>query len=149
LLVPASQNLVLERYSDSAGAYVTLNADNPQVYKTLFRAAKAKLKLRLRASVPGQEFLEESRPLRTSKDVTPPEAAPAVLPVIARTPVKEEKKSEVKPTPITGTSAPVEASGEAPVPHPFTTRQSKTDRDLYVNLTLIIYRLLQHFRCFI
>ncbi|KAF2458488.1 hypothetical protein BDY21DRAFT_370727 [Lineolata rhizophorae] len=51
--IPADEHVVFERFSDSAGAYVTLDPNNPQVYKTLFRAAKAKLKLRLRAIVDG------------------------------------------------------------------------------------------------
>lgn len=43
--------MVFERYSDSAAAYVTLDPANTHVYKTLLRAAKAKLKLRLRAII--------------------------------------------------------------------------------------------------
>ncbi|QDS67788.1 hypothetical protein FKW77_006644 [Venturia effusa] len=46
-----NQAVVFERYSDSAAAYVTLDPTNTHVYKTLLRAAKAKLKLRLRVSV--------------------------------------------------------------------------------------------------
>ncbi|TLD24507.1 hypothetical protein E2P81_ATG11843 [Venturia nashicola] len=53
-----NQTVVFERYSDSAAAYVTLDPANTHVYKTLLRAAKAKLKLRLRVSVinPAQPF---------------------------------------------------------------------------------------------
>lgn len=40
-----------ERFSDSAGAYVLLDSTNPAIYKQLYRAAKAKLKLRLRATI--------------------------------------------------------------------------------------------------
>lgn len=43
--------MIFERYSDSAAAYVTLDPANTHVYKTLLRAAKAKLKLRLRVSL--------------------------------------------------------------------------------------------------
>jgi next-to-BRCA1 protein 1 len=56
LEIPENQTVVFERYSDSAAAYVTLDASNTQVYKTLFRAAKAKGKLRLRATVNGDSF---------------------------------------------------------------------------------------------
>ena len=42
---------MFERYSDSAGSYITLDSNNPAVYKQLYRAAKAKLKLRIKASV--------------------------------------------------------------------------------------------------
>ncbi|KAF2758311.1 hypothetical protein EJ05DRAFT_475638 [Pseudovirgaria hyperparasitica] len=51
LAIPTNQKVVFERFSDSAGAYVILDPSNTQVYKTLFRAAKAKLKLRLKATI--------------------------------------------------------------------------------------------------
>ena len=46
-----SQTVTFERFSDSASAYVKLDSDNPAVYKQLYRAAKAKLKLRIRAVI--------------------------------------------------------------------------------------------------
>ncbi|KAK4628323.1 uncharacterized protein CLAFUR5_04242 [Fulvia fulva] len=49
--IKPEQTVLLERYSDSAGGYITLDESNPQVFKTLIRAAKAKLKLRLKATV--------------------------------------------------------------------------------------------------
>ncbi|KAL2758227.1 hypothetical protein ACRALDRAFT_1040275 [Sodiomyces alcalophilus JCM 7366] len=54
-------DLLLERYSDSAGAYVTLDSDDPPVYKQLYRAAKAKKKLKLRAT--RQEPVEQTTSL--------------------------------------------------------------------------------------
>ena len=51
LAVPEGSVLVLERYSDSAGSYVVLDSNNLSIYKQLYRAAKAKLKLRLKATV--------------------------------------------------------------------------------------------------
>lgn len=42
--------MTLERYSDSAAGYVLLDSENQAVYKQLYRAAKAKLKLRIKAS---------------------------------------------------------------------------------------------------
>jgi next-to-BRCA1 protein 1 len=50
--IAENQTVIFERFSDSAAAYVTLDPTNQHVYKTLFRAAKAKLKLRLRATFP-------------------------------------------------------------------------------------------------
>lgn len=44
---------MLERYSDSAGSYVRLDSDNTAVYKQLFRAAKAKSKLRIKVTTIG------------------------------------------------------------------------------------------------
>ncbi|KAJ0417169.1 hypothetical protein BJY00DRAFT_290049 [Aspergillus carlsbadensis] len=49
--IPADTNVTFERYSDSASAYVCLDSNNPAVFKQLYRAAKAKLKLRIRATV--------------------------------------------------------------------------------------------------
>jgi next-to-BRCA1 protein 1 len=46
---------VFERYSDSAGTFVTLDPENTPVYKQLFRAAKAKLKLRIKATIVTQQ----------------------------------------------------------------------------------------------
>ncbi|KAK6001579.1 hypothetical protein QM012_002910 [Aureobasidium pullulans] len=54
LCIAPDQPVVFERYSDSAGGYVVLDDSNPAVFKTLIRAAKAKLKLKLRASAPSE-----------------------------------------------------------------------------------------------
>ncbi|RAH58222.1 ZZ type zinc finger domain protein [Aspergillus piperis CBS 112811] len=48
--VPEDVNVIFERYSDSAGCYIQLDSENPAVYKQLYRAAKAKLKLRIKAT---------------------------------------------------------------------------------------------------
>ncbi|KAG6003822.1 hypothetical protein E4U21_001677 [Claviceps maximensis] len=50
LPIPADTKIMIERYSDSAAAYVMLDASNMSVYKQLYRAAKAKSKLKLRVS---------------------------------------------------------------------------------------------------
>ena len=83
--IKPEQTVVFERFSDSAGGYITLDPNNPQVFKTLIRAAKAKLKLRLKATVsplPEQEKVEEEVqiPVKTS-------TAKAMEPVIVRSPV--------------------------------------------------------------
>ncbi|GAM82675.1 hypothetical protein ANO11243_006570 [Dothideomycetidae sp. 11243] len=51
LNLPTDKKVIFERFSDSAGGFITLNPDDTAVYKTLVRAAKAKLKLRLRALI--------------------------------------------------------------------------------------------------
>lgn len=51
LQIPAGVEVKFDRFSDSAGTYVTLDSSNPAIYKQLYRAAKAKLKLRLKATV--------------------------------------------------------------------------------------------------
>ncbi|KAE8350956.1 hypothetical protein BDV28DRAFT_150440 [Aspergillus coremiiformis] len=48
--VPADVNVIFERYSDSAGRYIHLDCENNAVYKQLYRAAKAKLKLRIKVT---------------------------------------------------------------------------------------------------
>ncbi|KAF3013575.1 hypothetical protein E8E14_011399 [Neopestalotiopsis sp. 37M] len=48
LHIQEDTQILIERYSDSAAAYVVLDSTNPAVYKQLFRAAKAKQKLKLR-----------------------------------------------------------------------------------------------------
>jgi next-to-BRCA1 protein 1 len=51
LNIKPEQHAVFERFSDSAGGYIILEPSNQQVFKTLIRAAKAKSKLRLKATV--------------------------------------------------------------------------------------------------
>ncbi|KAF2798124.1 hypothetical protein K505DRAFT_121564 [Melanomma pulvis-pyrius CBS 109.77] len=143
LQLRSEDEVVFERYSDSAGAYVTLDSDKPQVYKTLFRAAKAKLKLRLRATIPGQEFgplpsgpvfeHQGSSLHRMSADTLAPQVVAQVAPVIAHSPMPppplstykkpEVETAQVSPvSPLMSKKADVE--GEAPLPHPFTARQN-------------------------
>ncbi len=62
LSIPLEQEVRFDRFSDSAGSYITLDSNNPAIYKQLYRAAKAKLKLRLRATVER----------KTPKEVVPP-----------------------------------------------------------------------------
>ena len=51
LQIPSSQETKLERYSDSSASFITLDSSNTSVYKQLYRAAKAKGKLRLRIAI--------------------------------------------------------------------------------------------------
>ncbi|KAK2816764.1 hypothetical protein FQN49_008008, partial [Arthroderma sp. PD_2] len=51
LNIPSEADIVLQRYSDSAGKYLTLDSDHPPIYKQLYRAAKAKLKLRIQVDL--------------------------------------------------------------------------------------------------
>ncbi|KAK2741348.1 hypothetical protein FQN57_005632 [Myotisia sp. PD_48] len=50
LSITPGVEILIERYSDSAGNYVKLESENHAVYKQLYRAAKAKLKLRISVS---------------------------------------------------------------------------------------------------
>merc|ERR1712054_167998 len=51
LRIPNETDIIIERYSDSAAAYVWLDPNNQAVHKQLYRAAKAKSKLKLRVSI--------------------------------------------------------------------------------------------------
>jgi next-to-BRCA1 protein 1 len=138
--VNADEQVVFERYSDSSASYVILESDKPQVYKTLFRAAKAKLKLRLRATIPGEQleaptFAPTATPEaipsyvpslhRMSADTLRPQTVAPVSPVIARSPAGNASTTKFEPISPVSPPKPVDAEGEAPVPRPFSTRQSK------------------------
>ncbi|RAL06350.1 ZZ type zinc finger domain protein [Aspergillus ibericus CBS 121593] len=69
--VPEDVNVIFERYSDSAGCYIQLDSENPAVYKQLYRAAKAKLKLRIKATTAG----EPVSPPQPAADLPEPENA--------------------------------------------------------------------------
>ncbi|KIW07546.1 uncharacterized protein PV09_01505 [Verruconis gallopava] len=60
--IPENEPAIFERFSDSAASFVVLDPNNHHVYKTLFRAAKAKLKLRLRVTFPNAANPESSIP---------------------------------------------------------------------------------------
>ncbi|KAI4720391.1 hypothetical protein E4T48_03353 [Aureobasidium sp. EXF-10727] len=75
LCIAADQPVVFERYSDSAGGYVVLDDSNPAVFKTLIRAAKAKLKLKLRASAPKSDVPTSEPSIAPSSAVAPSRSA--------------------------------------------------------------------------
>ncbi|KAI6860296.1 hypothetical protein KC334_g21349, partial [Hortaea werneckii] len=82
LNIKPEQVVVFERFSDSAGGYITLDPNSPQVFKTLIRAAKAKLKLRLKATVTPVEPQEQE----VNKDLPQKPTDP----VIVSSPVYQE-----------------------------------------------------------
>lgn len=63
LRIPSDRRLTIERYSDSAGSYVLLDNSNVAVYKQLYRAAKAKSKLKLRVTDPNADEKPMPRPV--------------------------------------------------------------------------------------
>lgn len=80
LQIPPSQEAIFERYSDSAADFVTLDSNNPSVYKQLYRAAKAKLKLRLKVTIINQEDKEPVKPKKaTVEDEVPSPVSAAQL----------------------------------------------------------------------
>ena len=63
LAIPEAADVKFERYSDSAAGWMTLDPQNSAVYKQLYRAAKAKLKLRIKASLAPAEGMIARPPL--------------------------------------------------------------------------------------
>lgn len=77
LHVPAEQKIMIERYSDSAASFVTLDPTNASVYKQLYRAAKAKSKLKLRVTRVVDESSVEPKPV-TVEDSPEESSTPSV-----------------------------------------------------------------------
>ncbi|KAK6507243.1 hypothetical protein TWF481_005693 [Arthrobotrys musiformis] len=114
LAIPQDQEVSFERYSDSAASFVVLDTNNSTVYKQLYRAAKAKLKLRLKATIVTPENVENpislNPPAYTSQVTLPGvEPTPTPTPVIPQQAVVENVVPEA-------TNAPVEPQPE-PVDH--------------------------------
>ena len=119
LAITPQQEVVFERFSDSAGGYIVLDPKNAHVFKTLIRAAKAKLKLRLKATVTPDPAADGAAELNDTTDKT--EAAPE--PVIARTPVYHaacrESVALDRRSVGSGIFQYLSPEDEAPVPGPF------------------------------
>lgn len=120
LAIPASKHVVFERYSDSAGAYIALDSSNSAVYKQLYRAAKAKLKLRIKVSIIDTPLpkVEVSRP-----DLVAPDhlAAHCYYPLMNSGPFQLENLTSTGPlinnnpvmmAPVVSTPKPIQASRE-------------------------------------
>lgn len=130
LTIPSDKEVLFERFSDSAGGYITLDQSNPAVFKTLVRAAKAKLKLRLRATVKTEDNnSEESLDKENTLVAQLPEVPKG--PVVSRAPMFPSISRTS--TTLDGHSGPgifefkdaraskqAHAAEEAPVPLPFT-----------------------------
>lgn len=70
-----------DRFSDSAGTYVTLDSNNPAIYKQLYRAAKAKLKLRLKATITKPVKMEKTEEKAIENSETTPKNVFDTLPI--------------------------------------------------------------------
>lgn len=93
---------MVERYSDSAAAYIVLDPTNSSVYKQLFRAAKAKQKLKLRMSHVPTPIEESIRP----KPVTvedEPESAEVKQEELSSS--QEDSKAPSAPAPVSTKSS--------------------------------------------
>ncbi|KAK6332540.1 hypothetical protein TWF730_004201 [Orbilia blumenaviensis] len=112
LAISSDQQVCFERYSDSAASFVVLDTDNLTVYKQLYRAAKAKLKLRLKATIITPETVAEpiaSNPPAYTSQVTlaSVESVPTPAPVVPE-PVVENVAPEVTRAPLEPQPEPVD-----------------------------------------
>ena len=108
LAIRPDSNIIIERWSDSAGAHVVLDSDNPSVYKQLYRAAKAKLKLRIKITR-----------VQPPPPPSPPPAAPSPPPLVQSRPVEEVNLPKSSPVSTRGSYLDT-VLGE-PVPSTFAT----------------------------
>ncbi|KAI1207124.1 uncharacterized protein F4807DRAFT_188169 [Annulohypoxylon truncatum] len=100
LQIPSETTATFERYSDSAGSFVVLHPANIPAYKQLYRAAKAKQKLKLRVTTqkpepeaePEPEVKQEAEPAREPEEVKAPK------PVTIEDEPEVESKEVVEPT---------------------------------------------------
>ncbi|KAL0261897.1 hypothetical protein SLS55_003330 [Diplodia seriata] len=104
LNIPSNQDVIFERFSDSAGAYITLDPENPQVYKTLFRAAKAKLKLRLRATI--VEDQAENKPMDALQSMLEAGRSMPPIPLPVRTAPALPQQAQPQPQPQATSPSP-------------------------------------------
>ncbi|KAL2178053.1 uncharacterized protein P884DRAFT_269316 [Thermothelomyces heterothallicus CBS 202.75] len=108
LNLPADTEAVFERYSDSAGAYIALDQPNTAVYKQMYRAAKAKHKLKLRVTVKKAVSEEEGLqdPTPTSAEDGPEEQSGQVAETVEPTGAGPEPEV---PTESSSSSLPADA----------------------------------------
>ncbi|GAP91199.1 putative zz type zinc finger domain-containing protein [Rosellinia necatrix] len=109
LQIPIDTAVVIERYSDSATSYVTLHQTNIAVYKQLYRAAKAKQKLKLRVSTrppikPAKEMMAP-KPV-TIEDEPEEDACPVSQPKVEQEPEIEVKEETTEPLLVDISPAP-------------------------------------------
>jgi next-to-BRCA1 protein 1 len=106
LRLSATQTVAFERFSDSAGTYIMLDSANPSIYKQLYRAAKAKLKLRIKATIyeaaaptpPGPQSSTSFGCLTSHRYVPPMSTNAAQASNISLTPTLVPSNSAAPPT---------------------------------------------------
>ncbi|KAF4445251.1 hypothetical protein F53441_10928 [Fusarium austroafricanum] len=111
LHISADAEVAFERYSDSAASYVLLEPGNIPIYKQLYRAAKAKSKLKIRATV--KEPPKTTVPKPVTVEDEPETSASASAPMS----MDEAPKESPRDTSEESSPAPTPAA-EAPVPTP-------------------------------
>ncbi|KAH8157148.1 hypothetical protein CIB48_g11098 [Xylaria polymorpha] len=93
--IPVNTAAVIERYSDSATTFVVLSPTNVSVYKQLYRAAKAKQKLKLRVTtIPTEPVKDIPAPKPVSIEDVPEEEAQTVRATQSEAEKEPEKEPE-------------------------------------------------------
>lgn len=103
LQIPSSQRLQLERFSDSNASFMVLDPANRSSYKQLARAAKAKGKLRMRATAIDEPQEMEIKPGQLPRASVPPTLSNILNPASQETlptrpKVDAPSSDQVKPT---------------------------------------------------
>lgn len=101
LHIPAETDAIIERYSDSAAAYVLLDTANTAVYKQLYRAAKAKSKLKFRVT------LKETQEKIVPKPVTVEDEAETTSPGCTTASQSHDTKDDRQSSPLESQDASV------------------------------------------
>lgn len=144
---------MFERFSDSAGAYIVLDSSSPQVYKTLFRAAKAKLKLRLRATV-SSNVIDEKEDVakatgeqpQTAELTTPFTPIPVTNFIVSSSSDHHESAGKMRPanlqevkeeSPAPAPEIPAKVEVDAHIPQPFADRES-TSAEIFLRILIAL-----------
>ncbi|KAI5462654.1 hypothetical protein BGZ63DRAFT_413885 [Mariannaea sp. PMI_226] len=124
---PAEADMIMERYSDSAGAYVYLDPQDVPIYKQLYRAAKAKSKLKIRVSL-------REIPLKTTpKPVTVEDEPEATTMIPTRSPTETPSEEKASPSPQESQPSLGDVS-PTPTPVEATTASTSSGSDTILNL---------------
>lgn len=108
LHIPTEAETVFERYSDSASSFVQLTPGNIPVYKQLYRAAKAKSKLKIRVSLrePAEQVTPKPVSVEDEPEVSSSSPAPETPSEEKSQEMSQEIKDEVSPAPTPASVAP-------------------------------------------
>lgn len=115
----------MRRYSDSAGEFLTLDSEQPAGYKQLYRAAKAKLKLRIqveRVFTDAHDEPEEENPTDTTDNIINDSGV-------------ETKPEELSEQPQSGFEFPID-NGHLPEPNQTLPEKVSSPRSSYLDTVL-------------
>ncbi|OAL71782.1 hypothetical protein A7D00_3812 [Trichophyton violaceum] len=125
LNIPSHTDIIMRRYSDSAGEFLTLDSEQPAGYKQLYRAAKAKLKLRIqveRVFTDAHDEPEEENPTDTTDNIINDSGV-------------ETKPEELSEQPQSGFEFPID-NGHLPEPNQTLPEKVSSPRSSYLDTVL-------------